>query len=35
MKKSDFVLIAVVLLVVVLSMFSSKGTKANEDIEYP
>lgn len=35
MKKSDFILIGVVLLIVVLAMFSSKGTKAYDDVEYP
>ena len=35
MKKSDFILIGVVLMVIVLAMFSSKGTKAYEDVEYP
>jgi len=35
MKKSDFILIGAVLLVVVLAMFSTKGTKAEEKIEYP
>ena len=35
MKKSDFILIGVVLVIVVLSMFSTKGTKSLEDVEYP
>ena len=35
MKKSDFILIGVVLVIVVLAMFSSKGTKAYEEVEYP
>ena len=35
MKKSDFILIGVVLVVVVLAMFSSKGTLAEEEVEYP
>ena len=35
MKKSDFILIGVVLLIVVLSCFSSKGTIALEEVDYP
>lgn len=35
MKKSDFILIGVVVVVVILAMFSSKGTKAEEEVEYP
>ena len=35
MKKTDFVLIGVVLLIVVVALFSSKGTTAMEDVEYP
>ena len=35
MKKSDFILIGVVLLIIVLAMFSSKGTKALDDVDYP
>ena len=35
MKKSDFILVGVVLAIVVLAMFSSKGTKALEEVEYP
>lgn len=35
MKKSDFILIGAVLLIVVVGIFSSKGTKALEDVEYP
>ena len=35
MKKSDFILIGVVLVIVVLSMFSTKGTKSLEDVKYP
>ena len=35
MKKSDLILIGVVLVIVVIAMFSSKGTKAEEDVEYP
>ncbi len=35
MKKSDFILIGLVLVVVVVGIFSSKGTKAQPEIEYP
>lgn len=35
MKKSDFILIGVVLLIVVLAVFSSKGNKELEPVEYP
>lgn len=35
MKKSDYILIGAVLLVVLIGIFSSKGTKAMEDVEYP
>ena len=35
MKKSDFILIGVVILIVVAAMFSSKGTIAEEEVEYP
>lgn len=35
MKKTDFILIGAVLLIVVLAMFSSKGTKAMEEVNYP
>lgn len=35
MKKSDFILIGVVLVIVVLAMFSSKGTLEEEEVEYP
>lgn len=35
MKKSDFILIGVVLVIVVLAIFSSKGTLAEEEVEYP
>ena len=35
MKKSDFILIGIVLLIVVVAMFSTKGTKAEEEVEYP
>ena len=35
MKKTDFILIGVVLVIVVLAIFSSKGTIAEEEIEFP
>ena len=35
MKKSDVILIGVVLVIVVLAVFSSKGSKALDDVEYP
>ncbi len=35
MKKNDLILIGAVLLIVVLALFSDKGTKAYEDVEYP
>ena len=35
MKKSDFILIGVVILIVVAAMFSSKGTIAEEEVDYP
>ena len=35
MKKSDFILIGVVLLIIVAAMFSSKGTIAEEEVDYP
>ena len=35
MKKSDFILIGVVLLIIVAAMFSSKGTVAEEEVDYP
>lgn len=35
MKKSDLILIGVVLLVVVLAIFSSRGNVELEDVEYP
>jgi len=34
-KKSDIVLIGVVLLIIVIGMFSSKGTKALDEVNYP
>lgn len=35
MKKSDFILIGVVLLIVILAIFSSKGNVELEEVEYP
>jgi len=35
MKKSDLILIGVVLLIVVLAIFSSKGNVELEDVDYP
>lgn len=35
MKKSDFILIGVVVLIGVLALFSSKGTQSLEDVNYP
>ena len=35
MKKSDFVLIGVVILIIFVSFFSSKGNKELEEVEYP
>ena len=35
MKKSDLILVGVVLAIIGLAMFSSKGTKAEEAVEYP
>lgn len=35
MKKSDFILIALVVVIVVIAIFSSKGTEAADAIEYP
>lgn len=35
MKKSDFILIGLVLIIVIVSILSSKGTKAQEEIKYP
>ena len=35
MKKSDLLLIGVVVVIVVVSMFSSKGTKSLEEVNYP
>ena len=35
MKKSDFILIGVVLLIAVVAIFSSKGTIALEEVDYP
>lgn len=35
MKKSDFILIGVVVLIVVFALFSSKGNEKLDDVEYP
>ena len=35
MKKSDLILVGVVLAIIGLAMFSSKGTKAEEAVDYP
>lgn len=35
MKKSDFILIGVVLVIVVIAIFSSKGNEQLEEVEYP
>lgn len=35
MKKSDFILIGAVVLVVLVALISTKGTKAEEEIDYP
>ena len=35
MKKSDFILIGVVLLLIVVGLFSSKGTIVEEEVNYP
>lgn len=35
MKKSDLILVGAVLAIVVLAIFSTKGTKAEEEINYP
>ena len=35
MKKSDFILIGVVLLIVVVAVFSTKGNKVEEEVNYP
>ena len=35
MKKTDFILIGVVLVIVVVAIFSSRGTIAEEEIEFP
>lgn len=35
MKKSDYILIGLVLVIVIVAIFSTRGTKAQEDIEYP
>ena len=35
MKKTDFILIGVVLVLIVIGIFSSKGTAALDDVKYP
>ncbi len=35
MKKSDFVLIGLVIVIVVIAIFSTRGTEALEEIEFP
>ena len=35
MKKSDLILVGLVLVIIVVAMFSSKGTKSLEDVDYP
>lgn len=35
MKKSDFILIGLVLVIIVVGIFSSRGTEALEEIEFP
>lgn len=35
MKKSDLILVGLVLVIVVVAMFSSKGTQSLDDVEYP
>ena len=35
MKKSDFILIGLVLVIIVVAIFSTRGTKAEDEIEYP
>lgn len=35
MKKTDFILIGLVIVIVVVAMLSTKGTKAEDAIEYP
>ena len=35
MKKSDFILIGLVLVISIVAILSSKGTKAQEEIEFP
>ena len=35
MKKSDFILIGVVVLIIVLSLFSTKGNEELEEVNYP
>lgn len=35
MKKSDFILIGLVLVIIVISIFSTKGTEVEKEIEFP
>lgn len=35
MKKGDFVLIGLVLVIIIVSIFSTRGTKTQEDIKFP
>ena len=35
MKKTDFILIGLVIIIVIVGIFSSKGTLSQEDIEFP
>ena len=35
MKKSDLILVGLVLVIVVVAMFSSKGTQSLDDVDYP
>ena len=35
MKKTDYILIGVVLVLIIIGVFSSKGTAAEEEVEYP
>ena len=35
MKKSDFILIGLVLVIIAVAIFSTRGTKVEDEIEYP
>ena len=35
MKKTDFILIGLVLVLVIVGVFSTKGTAAEEEIKFP